>query len=208
MKIKDILKKINGMQTIESIQSALKIDRTKAIYIVYRLRKKGYVLTKQTSSNKRIYFISLENVLGGVSYLDVINKYSPIKISSSETYKIYGRDVTIEETIVYSIKTHRFRYILASLGLFKKINNWVELYRLAKKNNLIREIASLYNLVEVSFPRIKKMNKLFLRYGKPKESDEFNYIIPNFKSKDYSNIENRWKIYIPFSRKDLIEYKK
>ncbi len=208
MKTKDILKKINGMQTIESIQSALNINRTKAIYIVYRLRKKGYVLTKQTSSNKRIYLISPENVLGGISYVDIINKYSPIKISSSEIYKIYGREVTIEETIVYSIKTHRFRYILASLGLFKRINNWVELYRLAKKNNLIREIAALYNLVEVSFPRIKKMNKLFLHYGKPKESDEFKYIMPNFKSKDYSNIENRWKIYLPFNRKDLIEYKK
>lgn len=133
MKTQDIINRINGIQTIESIKSALKINNTRAIYLIYRLRKKGYVTTKQGPNHTRIYNISIENALGGASYIDIINKYSPIKLSSSEVYKIYGREISIEETIIFALKTRKLRYVLASLALFKKIKNWNELYRLAKK---------------------------------------------------------------------------
>jgi len=194
MAISEVLNKISGVQTIESIKSALKIDRTKAIYIIYRLRKRGYVITKQDAGNTRVYFISRENILGGKSYLDVLNKYSPIKLSSSEVYKIYGREVSIEETLVYALKTRKFRYILSSLALFKRIKNWKELYRLGKRNNILRE-------------RIKKINKVFLNHSLPNKTDNFRYIIPHLKSKDFLSIENKWKMHIPFNRTDLVEYK-
>lgn len=206
IKIKDLLRKIGGVQTIAAIKSRLKIDKTKAIYLIYRLRKKGYVTTRQASDRSRIYFISQENVMGGHSYTGILNKYSPIKITSSEVYKIYGRDISVEETIIYAIKTHKFRYVLSSLALFKKINDWVELYGLAKKNNLVREFGALYGLVEITFPKVKKINKLFLRFGLPKEKDNFTYIIPDIKSKDYTSIEKKWKVYIPFNKEDLREY--
>lgn len=192
------------MQTIESIKSALKVNRIRAIYIVHKLRKKGYVITRQDSNNVRIYYISRENALGGVSYIDILNKYSPIKLSSSEVYKIYGRKVSIEETIVYAVKTRKLRYILASLALFKKITDWTELSRLAKKNNLTREIGALYDLARTTL-RMKKMPKFYLK-RLPKETDKFNYIIPSFKSEDYNSIEKKWKVYIPFNKRDLIEY--
>ena len=206
METKELLRKISGVQTIKSIESRLKIDKSKAIYLVHRLRKKGYVVTRQDSDNSRIYFISQENLLGGQSYIDILNKYSPIKITSSEVYKIYGRNISIEETIVYAIKTHKFRYILSSLVLFRKIKSWGELYRLAKKNNLVREIGALYNLIEITFPKVKKINKTFLRLGLPNAKDEFKHIIPNINSKDYFSIEEKWKIYIPFNKEDLVEY--
>jgi len=202
----EIIDKISGVQTIESIKSTLAISRNKAVYLVYLLRKKGYVKTKQDSDNSRIYFISTQNALGGVSYVDIINRYSPIKLSTLEVYKIYGREVSIEETIIYAIKTRKFRYILASLALFKGIKNWREMYRLAKENNLVREIGALYGLVEVILPRIKKINKTFLIYGLPKKSDNFKYILPNLKSKDYSLIEDRWKVFLPFNNSDFKEY--
>ena len=207
MAISEVLNKISGVQTIESIKSALKIDRTKAIYIIYRLRKRGYVITKQDAGNTRVYFISRENILGGKSYLDVLNKYSPIKLSSSEVYKIYGREVSIEETLVYALKTRKFRYILSSLALFKRIKNWKELYRLGKRNNILREIGALYELAENILPRIKKINKVFLNHSLPNKTDNFRYIIPHLKSKDFLSIENKWKMHIPFNRTDLVEYK-
>ena len=207
MATKDLIRKIGGVQTIASIKSRLNIDKNRAIYLVHRLRKEGYIITKKNSDKSRIYFISLENVLGGESYIEILNKYSPIKIASSEVYKIYGRNISIEETIVYAIKIHKFRYILASLALFKKIKNWKELHRLAKSNNLIREIGALYSFVEVTFPKIKKMNRTFLRLALPRKEDSFNYIIPNIKSKDYNNVEERWKVYIPFNKEDLVDYK-
>ncbi len=207
MKTRDVVKKINGIQTIKSIMSILNINKSKAIYLVYKLRKKGYVITKQDSHHSRIYFISSQNLLGGESYLDILNKYSPIKISSSEVYKIYGRNISIEETIIYSIKTHKFRYILSSLALFKRIENWSELYNLSKRNNLIREVGALYELIESNFPKVKKINKKFLNIGLPNKDDNFNYIIPNIKSKDFHSIEEKWKVYIPFNKEDLMEYK-
>lgn len=139
IEIMDLLRKIGGMQTMRSVMSRLNIDKSKAIYIIYRLRKKGYVATKRASDKSRIYLISQENILGGQSYIDILNKYSPVKITSSDIYKIYGREISIEETIIYAIKTRKFRYILSSLALFRKIRDWVEIYRLAKKNNLVRE---------------------------------------------------------------------
>ncbi len=208
MKINELIRQVNGIQTIESIKSTLNIDRTRAIYLIYRLRKKGYVITKQDANNSRIYFISKQNRLGGTSYIDIINENSQVKLSSSEVYKIYGRNVSIEETIVYALKTRRFRYILASLGLYKKIKDWRELYRLAKKNNVVREIGALYSLVSVIIPRVKKMNKVFEHYALLKNENEYRYIIPNFKSKKFSSIEKKWKVFIPFSREDLVEYRK
>src|SRR3989344_8903934 len=117
MNMQEIINKLSGIQTIESIKSSLGIDKSKAIYIVYQLRKKGYVITKQDSNNTRIYFIARENLLGGTSYLDILNKYSPIKLFSSEVYKVYGREISIEETIIYAVKTRKVRYILSSLAL-------------------------------------------------------------------------------------------
>jgi len=208
MKVNELIEKVNGIQTIESIKNALNVDRTRAIYLIYRLRKNGYVITKQDSNNSRIYFISKQNRLGGTSYIDIINENSPIKLSSSEVYKIYGRNVSIEETIVYALKTHRFRYILASLGLYKKINNWKELYRLAKKNDLIREVGALYYLSRMIIPRVKKMSKFFEYHALLKNENKYRYIIQNLKSKDFSSIEEKWKVFIPFSNEDLVGYHK
>ena len=82
--VKELLKKLEGVQTIVSVMSNLKVNRQKAIYYIYRLRKGSYVKTKKTSENKRVYYISFENKLKGESYVDIINKYSPIKVSSLE----------------------------------------------------------------------------------------------------------------------------
>ena len=68
-------------------------------------------------------------------------------------------------------------------------------------------MGALYSLVETTFQRVKKINKTYLRLGLPHETDEFNYLIPNIKSEDFSSIEQKWKIRIPFNKEDLIEYK-
>src|SRR3989338_1299564 len=126
MKIEELLKKLRGIHTIESIMSTLKINKSKAVYCVYQLRKGGYVKTKQLSDKKRFYNISFENKLKGISYEEVINQHSPVKIASTQIYKFYGKTLTLEETLVYAIKTKNLRTILAALALFKKISAWKE----------------------------------------------------------------------------------
>src|SRR3989344_8598835 len=121
-KTKEMLRKLEGTHTLVSVMNLLNTDRNKAIYYIHRLRKKGYIKTRKTSEGKRVYYISFENRLGGNSYIDIINKNSPIKLYSSEDFKIYGRSPSFEETLVYCLNSKDFRLILASLALFKKIS--------------------------------------------------------------------------------------
>lgn len=207
MNTKELLKKLKGLQTIESIMSILNINRKKAIYHIHRLRKKGYVKTKRLSNKKRVYNISFENKLNGKSYEEIINQHSPIKIVTAELYKIYGKNLSLEETLVYAIKTQRFRTILASLALFGKIHNWSKLYQLAKKNNIKREVGVLYDVARQIIP-VRKMAKRYLNNSLPQKGAKWEYIIPELKSEDFREIEKKWKIYIPFNKKDLEDYKK
>lgn len=206
MKTIDLLKKVEGTQTIESIITLLNVNRDKAIYYIHRLRKKNYVKTKKLSDNKRVYSISFENRLGGVSYQDIINKNSTIKITTSEVYKIYGKEPSLEETLIYAIKSKRLRIVLASLALFKKIDNWVELYRLGKQNHVERQVGALYDLSR-TIMRTRKMAKRFRNHALPKKGDNFVYIISGLKSKDFNEIEKTWKVYLPFNNEDLEAYK-
>lgn len=41
MKTQELLKKLKGIQTIESIKDILSVSKKKAIYYIHRLRKKG-----------------------------------------------------------------------------------------------------------------------------------------------------------------------
>lgn len=208
MKTEELLEGISGMQTIESVKKILGVSKNKAVYFIYRLRNKGYVKTKYSRDKKRVYYISAENALGGMSYVDILNKYSPIKLSTTEVYKIYGRNVTIEETIVYSVKTRKIRYILASLWLFKHIKKWGELYQLAKKNNFEREIGALYDLAVRKIPKMKKMNKKYRSNSLPSKTDKYKEIAEGMKSKDYEEIEKTWKVHLPLNEKDLEAYEK
>ena len=199
------MQKLKGTQTIESVMSLLSTSREKAIYYIYRLRKKGYLKTKR-QGNKRIYYISFENKLGGISYYDIINKNSPIKISGAEIYKIYGKELSLEETLVYAIKTKSLRTILASLALFRKIHNWAKLYNLSKKNHTERQVGALYDLAR-KIMRTRKMTKRFLNHSLPKKKDKYVYIIDNLSSDDFKEIERKWKVYLPFNNADLEGYK-
>src|SRR3989344_3345247 len=123
MEKREILQKLAGIQTIESVMDILEVDKRMAIYYIHRLRKEGYVKTKRQSNNRRVYNISLDNKLGCKSYYEIINQHSPIKISTPVIYRVYGKEPSLEETLIYAIKTKSLRAILASLALFKKINN-------------------------------------------------------------------------------------
>ncbi len=207
MKTNELLNRIQGLQTLESIKSTFNINRTRAVYLVHRLRKKGYIKTKYDSDKKRIYYISKANALGGTSYIDVLNKYSPVKLASSEVYKIYGRQPSIEETLVYAVKSRKLRYILAGLSLFRKIKDWNELYRLAKQEDVLREIGALYDLALIKVRKIRKMSKRFRNKAIPKRNDRYLYIIYKLRSQDYNKIQERWKVYLPFNNNDLEDYK-
>jgi DNA-binding Lrp family transcriptional regulator len=205
MRTKDLLNALEGMHTIESAADALKTSKEKAIYYIHRLRKLGYVRTRKMSNNKRVYYISFENRLKGISYYDIINRYSPIKIAEPEVYKIYGKEPSAEETLIYAIKTKSLRTMLASLALFKKIKDWSELYRLAKANHVERQVGAFYDLAK-RYIRVRRMTKKFRKLSLPKEEYVFRYAVEGLKSKDFKDIESVWKIYLAFNKADMEEY--
>lgn len=201
-----LLERLEGIQTIETIMKNLDVKRKTAIDYVSILKTEGYVKTKQIQNHKKVYYIEFENKLGGQSYVELINKYSPIKLSENKIYKIYGKRLTIEEALVNAIGSRSSRVIIASLILFKNMKNWKLLYQLAKEKGLTREVCALYDLAR-KIMKTRKMDLKYLNNSLPNKGDKFKEIIPHFKSKDYNDIENKWKVYLPFNKADLEEYK-
>lgn len=206
MKSEVLLKHLEGVQSVKSVTALLGVSRKKAIQLVYQLRKKGYVKTKRRSDNTRVYSISFENRLGGVSYYDIINEHSPVKVATPRTFLIYGKKPSLEEALVFAVKSGSLRMVLASLALFRKIHDWPELYRLAKLNDVARQVGALYDLSRRLF-RTRRLFKRFERNALPKKSDKYVYIIEGLRSDFFSEIERKWKVYLPFNIADLEDYK-
>ncbi|MFH1064488.1 MAG: hypothetical protein V1729_05385 [Candidatus Woesearchaeota archaeon] len=207
MKVAKLLDKLEGVQTTESIMKLLGVNKQKAVYYVYRLRKAGYVKTLRSSSRARVYRISFQNRHKGTSYYDIINSVSPIQIVAPGVYKIYGRTPSPEETLIFAIKTRSVRTILAAMVLFRKIDDWFELYHLAKQNYIERQVGALYDISRKNIPKVRRMPKRFRNLTLPKEEYSFKYVIPGLRSKEYADIENTWKIYLPFNKKDFEVYR-
>ena len=206
MKTELLLKKLEGIQTVDSASRILRTNKDKAIYYLYRLRKAGYVKTKRLSDNRRVYHISFENRLKGTSYFEIINRYSPVKIATPILYKIYGKDPGLEETLVYAIRTGSLRTILASLALFRKIADWGGLYRLAKKNRIERHVGALYDLAR-RIMRVRRMPDRFRNNALPQQASYVEYTMPRFMSEDFKDIGETWKIHLPFDKGDLGDYR-
>jgi hypothetical protein len=184
----------------------LGFNKVKTTKYISSLRKKGYVKTKRLSNKKRVYEISFENKLGGKNYLDILKENSPVKIDIPINYTIYGIEPSLEETLIFAVKSKSLRAILSSLALFKKINNWPLLYRLSKAENIERKIGALYNLAR-QIMKTRKMTKRFRNLSLPKKDSKYLYIIEGLNSKDFKEIEKKWKVYIPFNKEDLEDYK-
>jgi len=196
---------LEGVHTLRSVMSILGVSRRKAVYCIHRLRKKGYVKTARARDNTRIYSISFENRLGGTSYEELLNKISPVKLATGSIHRIYGKTPSPEEIMVYAIKSRSLRTILSALALFRQIIDWDALYRLAKANHCERQIGALYDLARTAM-RTRRMSGRFRTRALPKEEYAFRYAIPGLKSGDFGRIEHRWKVYLPFNKKDLEAY--
>lgn len=209
MKTEELVNALNGLQTIRSVQQTLNIDRARAIYLLYRLRKEGYLKTTKASDQTRRYRISPENRHNPASYIDIINKntVSGCKLMAFKPYIIHGRSPSTEEAIIYALGKRDIRWIIALLGSFRKIKDWNLLYRLAKKEYLVREVAALYDVARLVVRKVRRMPKRFKTLATPKRQDRYKYIVEDFSSLHFQNIEKKWKVYIPLNWGDLEEYK-
>lgn len=207
----ELAKKIEGLQTASTISKILNVNKKTAINYISLLRKNGYVKETIYGSRKiRMYKISTlkkENLdYGNPGFYEVLDKNSKVKIYSPyEKDKVYDKKLSIEEAIVRAIKTGEFRVILASLGLFAKVKNWVELSNYADKENIGRKVGALYDVARIII-KVKRMDKR-IRNKLLKSQIKNKFIISKIKSKDLKNIEKIWNVYVPFNKSDLEVYK-
>ncbi len=200
---------LHGFYTLETLADRLKINRTRAIYVIHRLRKLGYVKTSYGAGNRRLYSISLMNKQNRTSYLEEFNKNMPnpsLRIRDDENYFVYGRKLKVEEELIYALNKKRIRYVISCLFLFRKIEDWHLLYNMAKKENLSRQISALYDVARIFIRKVRRMPERFRRLTIPKKNDKYIFIVDGFSSDDFKEIERKWKVYIPLNRDDLEEY--
>ncbi len=205
MKLQELLEKTKGYSTVASLQQQLGVTRQQAVYLIHRLRKKGYVRTRYLQNKTRSYYIAPENAIGGTSYVKVMNIHAPhgLRLMPEETFKIYGKTITPEETLIYALKQQKVRFVLASLGLFRVIHDWSALYRYAKKENLVRPIATLHEIARKVIPKISRLPKRFENRARPRKNDPFISLVPSLSSDCFQNIEKKWRVYLPINKADF-----
>ena len=202
----ELANELKGLQTVESIRNKLGISRKTAIKYAYLLRKQGFLVSSGGCKQPRWYRISTTKKIniGNPGLYETINKYSPIKLTEPYEHRIIGKQLSVEEAIPRAVSKKEFRTILASLALFNHINSWSRLYFYAKKYNARKKIGALYELSR-KIIKVRKIDKRTLKNllnAKEKE----RYIIQNLKSKDFQEIQKKWKVYLPFNKQDLMRY--
>ncbi len=205
METKTLVKELEGLQTVETIQKKLRIKRSTALKYISLLRKEGYVRTFGGWKQVRMYLIDPKRETEkGTGYYETINKYSPIKLAISKEIKVVGRKLSVEEVIAWAIEKREFRAILAALVLFRKVKNWPKLYQEAKKRDVRRKVGALYEVTQ----KIMKIRRMDKRTEKSllTAKGESRFIIEGLKSKDFKSIEKKWRVYVPFNKADLMRY--
>ena len=200
-------KKLEGLQTVDSISKNLNIDRRTAINYVWMLRKKGFAETIYGKRKIRMYRISpFKAVKSGYPGLyEFLNQNSKIKIYAPYKNRIYDHKPTAEEIIVKAVQTGDFRTVLSSLNLFNKVRDWAFLSQIARKENIGRKIGALYDAARTII-RVRRMDER-TRKSLLKSKIKDKFIVKNARTNDLKQIENAWNIYLRFNKADLEAYK-
>jgi hypothetical protein len=207
MKLIQLAKRLEGLQTADSIAVNLDVDKRTAVNYVWQLRKKGYVETVYGKRKIRMYKISpIRHIKSGYPGLyEFLNQNSKIKIYPPYASRIYDHKPTAEEMIVKAVQTGDFRTVLSALNLFNKIKDWALLSELAKKENVGRKIGALYDTARTII-RARRMDER-TRKSLLKSEVDSKFIIKNARTKDLNHIEKVWNVYLPFNKADLEAYK-
>ena len=207
MSLIEIAKKLEGLQTVNSLTKNLNVDRRTAINYVCKLRKEGFVETIYGKRKIRMYRISpVKAVKEGYSGLyDFLNQNSKIKVYAPYTERIHDHNPGVEEMIVRAVKTHNLRTILSSLALFNKVEDWQNLGKIAKKECIGRKIGALYDAARTVI-RVRRMDKK-TRKALLSSKVEDKFIVKHARTNDLNQIERVWKVYLPFNKADLEAYK-
>ncbi len=195
-----ILKQIEGLQTIDTVAQLLNLKKQSAINLLSKLKKQRYVTVSGGGKQKRFYKITLTTQLPrDIGMFDLINKYSPMKINPWFDHQVHG-EYTPEDALIDALQTENFRLILASMHLFKHITSWPKLFKLAKQKNCYQKVGALYDVARL-FMRVKNMPNQY----KNKKFMHHLFLIKEYITKEskFIPIDQKWKTSIPFRLGDI-----
>lgn len=198
--IDELLIKLEGLHTVETVAQALHIKKQSALNLLTKLKKQQYVTVQGGGKVKRLYKITpYKQLPRHPGMFDIINKYSPhMKLQPWYDHQVHG-PYGPEEALIDAIQTQNFRVILASTRLFGHIKDWPKLYALAKEKNCWQKVGALYDVARLFF----KVRKMLTHYRKLPTT--FLYLISPYKTKEplFTAIERKWQVYIPFRKQDF-----
>src|SRR3989338_9702361 len=184
MDLIELAKRLEGLQTVDSIAISLGIARRTAVNYVWALRKEGFVETIYGKRKIRMYRISPFKALkfGYPGLYEYLNQNSKIKIYPPYIERIYDNKPTAEEMIVKAVKTGDLRTVLSSLALFNKVHNWKNLNQIAGKEMVGRKVGALYDAAKSAI-RVKHMDARTKKALLNSRIDD-KYIVKNAKKRD------------------------
>ena len=163
MKI-EILRKLEGLQTLETVQEALKIKKQSARNLLTKMKKEGH-MTLWAKGRKPMYKITMRKQRKrDPGMFDLLNACNPsFKLNEWYDHQVHGR-YTVEDAIVDAVKTKSFRTCLATLHCFNHITDWKQLYHSAKEKDCWREVGALYDVARI-YLKVKKMPERYRKQG-------------------------------------------
>lgn len=196
----ETLKKLEGLQMKEDIAKILNVKKSTTNNIITKLKKQGH-LSVYFKKSPRMYKITTTIQRPGQKGMyDWINKYSDKKIREPFDHQVHGQ-YGPEEALVESVDTGSIRILLNSLKLFNHIKDWSKLYNLSKKNNSWRKIGALYDVAR-KYYKVRRFPK---KYLKSFNNYEWLKMTDLNQRNNFPEIQNKWKVYIPFNEHDIKE---
>lgn len=205
-----LARKLDGLQTVKSVAEKLDIQRNTAINYIYELRKRGYIQEESRGKDKiRLYTIApyKKRKTGEPGLYEYLNQNSPVKLVEPVRHRLHGEKLTPEKALVRALETEDSRVILSSLALFRKVEDWYELYNLSKEKKIGRKVGALYDLARKTVSKVRRMDEKVRKMLKRTEVDS-RYIVPRMRSDDFQKIEKEWNVFLPFNKGDLEVYKR
>jgi len=195
----DVMRRIEGLQTVATVQDALGLTRQSAINLLSKLRKAGHVTSSGGGRQPRLYKITRYKQLPRKrGMFDLLNACNPwFKLNPWYDHQVHGR-YTVEDAILDAIDTGSFRAILATLRCFNHIKNWPKLYREAKRRGTWNKVGALYDVARQHF-RVRRMPARYRKHFEKSEEE----LIKGFKKTEYKAITEEWGVAIPFKSGDI-----
>lgn len=196
----EILWKLEGLHTVETVMRVLGITRQSVLNLLSRLKKQGYVTTSGGGKQVRLYKITMRKQRPRVpGMFDIINRYSPMKLAPWYDHQVHGQ-YGPEEALIDAIQTKSFRVILASLRLFNHITDWPKLYRLAREKDCWAKVGALHDIGQIFF----RVRKLPVQYAKGNGQQQ-GFLTRTYETTEpvFLPIAQKWHVPIPFRWGDI-----